>query len=81
MHKGEQPRFDQLRVLLGRLAQGLEDDAARKGGGQDELLAVEVLQLRELVGVEAADVGAAPLLVGLARRGQLLGRFKRKSLF
>src|SRR5215467_6410033 len=72
VHKGEQARFDQVAVLLRRDSQRLEDDALRQSLGEDQLLTIEVLEPRELVRVEPADVGAAPLLVGLAGRGQLL---------
>src|SRR5205814_614823 len=77
VHKGEEPRLDELGMVLRRLAKRLEDDALRQRLGEDQLLAVEVLERRELVGVESADVGAPPLLVGLARHGQALVRVQR----
>src|SRR5438093_618331 len=77
VHKGEEMRLDELGMVLGRLAKGHENDALRQRLGEYQLLAVEVLQRRELVGVEAADVGAPPLLVGLARHGQPLVRLQR----
>src|SRR5262249_35787647 len=66
----EQPRLDQVRVLLGCLAQRHQDGALGQRLGKDELLAVEVLELRELARVETADVGPPPLFVRLARGGK-----------
>src|SRR5437764_2124437 len=72
VHKGEQPRLNEVGVLFRRLPQRLQDDAVRQRLGQQELLTVEMLELRVAVRVEAADVGASPLLVCLAWRSQLL---------
>src|SRR5207248_3878364 len=79
VHKGEEPRLDKLGMLLGRPSQRLEDHALGQRRRQDELVAVQVLEPGILRGVEASDVGAPPLLVRFARRGELLeggeGRF------
>src|SRR5437660_1179885 len=66
VHKGEQPRFDQLRMVLRRLAERLENHTVRQARRALQLQAIEVLERRELARVEPADVGAPPFLIGLA---------------
>ena len=73
----EQARLDQLGVILRGLAQGFEDHTLRQRRRKDKLLAVQVLELRELARVEPADVGAPPLLIGLARDGQAFEAVQR----
>jgi nitrite reductase/ring-hydroxylating ferredoxin subunit len=77
VHKGEEPRLHQLWVLLGGFAERLQDDAFWESLRQDQLLSVEVLEPGELVGVEPADVGPPPLLVGAGRSRKPLVRLQR----
>src|SRR5438552_5742695 len=79
VHKGEQPRFDQLRMVFRRLAEWLENHTGRQARRALQLQAIEVLERRELARVETADVRAAPFLIGLAWRWQPLVRVERSA--
>jgi len=76
---GQKERLDELRMLLGGHAERFEDHAARQRRQRAEIEAVAVLELRELGGVQPADVGAPPLLVRPAWHGEPLERRERAA--
>src|SRR5438105_13767079 len=78
VHKGEQPRLDELRVVLRGLAKRLEDYPRGQPRWPLQLQAIKVLEPRVFAGVEPADVCAPPRFVRLARQRQALVGVERR---
>src|SRR2546426_4312482 len=70
VHKGEQPRLDQVGVFLRGLAEWLEGHALGQRRRPEEPFAVAGLGLGELALVETAGVGPPALLPGRSGRPQ-----------